>query len=101
MSALIDMNNFTAQATLTKIYTAVFNFNYDTTPLWYMYMLIGLYLIIPIIGSWLNQASKKIFNIFSAFGNYTSSTLHQNDCPNFGLHGQLWTNGTMGSLQLE
>jgi hypothetical protein len=40
-SALIDMNNFTAQATGIKIYTAIFNFNYDTTPLWYMYMLIG------------------------------------------------------------
>ena len=66
-SALIDMNNFTMQATITKIYTAIFNFNYDTTPLWYMYMLIGLYLIIPIIGSWLNQATKKDIQYFLAF----------------------------------
>ena len=66
-SSLIDMNNFTMQATITKIYTAIFNFNYDTTPLWYMYMLIGLYLIIPIIGSWLNQATKKDIQYFLAF----------------------------------
>ena len=66
-SALIDMNNFTIQATSIKIYTAIFNFNYDTTPLWYMYMLIGLYLIIPIIGSWLNQASKKDIQYFLGF----------------------------------
>jgi len=66
-SALIDMNNFTIQATVTKIYTAIFNFNYDTTPLWYMYMLIGLYLIIPIIGSWLNQATKKDIQYFLSF----------------------------------
>jgi len=70
-SALIDMNNFTAQATGIKIYTAIFNFNYDTTPLWYMYMLIGLYLIIPIIGSWLNQASKKDILYFLSFWGIT------------------------------
>jgi len=70
-SALIDMNNFTVQATLTKIYTAAFNFNYDTTPLWYMYMLVGLYLIIPIIGSWLSQASKKDIQYFLGFWGIT------------------------------
>lgn len=35
------------------------NFNYATTPLWYMYMLVGLYLIMPIISPWLAQASRK------------------------------------------
>lgn len=66
-SALIDMNNFTIKATLTKIFTAVFNFNYDTTPLWYIYMLLGLYLIIPIFGVWINHASKKDLKIFLSF----------------------------------
>lgn len=45
--------------TLQKLYTFVFNFNYDTTPLWYVYMLIGLYLFMPIISAWLSQASKR------------------------------------------
>lgn len=50
-----------------KIGTSVFNFNYDTTPLWYLYMLIGVYLFIPIIGVWLNTASAKDIRIFLAF----------------------------------
>ena len=36
----IDMSTFTWQMTVTKICTFIFNFNYDTTPLWYLYMLI-------------------------------------------------------------
>lgn len=55
----IVMDNYTLDATLTKMYTFLFNFNYDTTPLWYLYMLIGLYLILPIISVWLIQASQR------------------------------------------
>lgn len=55
----ISMDEHSLNATLTKLYTFVFNFNYDTIPLWYVYMLIGLYLFIPILGGWLSQASKK------------------------------------------
>lgn len=60
----IAMENFTLSATLTKIYTFVFNFNYDTTPLWYLYMLVGLYFIIPVLGVWLDQASRKDMKLF-------------------------------------
>lgn len=49
----------TLTATLQKFYTFIFNFNYDTIPLWYVYMLIGLYLFMPIISAWLVQASKR------------------------------------------
>jgi len=49
----------TLNDTLTKFYTFLFNFNFDTTPLWYLYMLIGLYLIMPIVGVWLIQATQK------------------------------------------
>lgn len=56
---LIAPEGFTPEATWTKIYTFVFNFNYDTTPLWYLYMLIGLYLIMPIVSPWLQQASRR------------------------------------------
>ncbi len=63
-NVLIDMENHSLQATFVKIYTAVFNFNHDTTPLWYIYMLIGVYLIIPIFGVWLQQASKKDMKVF-------------------------------------
>lgn len=63
-SPFIDISSFTWEMTLRKMYTFVFNFNYDTTPLWYLYMLAGLYFIIPVIGSWLNSASKKDVRLF-------------------------------------
>lgn len=59
LSPNILTENYTIGLTLQKLYTFIFNFNYDTTPLWYVYMLIGLYLFMPIISSWLKQASKK------------------------------------------
>lgn len=55
----IDMAGHSLKAELIKMGTFVFNFNYDTTPLWYLYMLIGLYLIMPIISAWLRQATQK------------------------------------------
>ena len=63
-SPLIDPENYVFGATLTKIYTFIFNFNYDTTPLWYLYMLIGLYFIIPVLDVWLKQASRRDIKLF-------------------------------------
>ena len=59
VSPFIDSADFTLGNTLQKMYTFVFNFNYDTTPLWYIYMLIGLYLFMPILSAWLVQAKKR------------------------------------------
>lgn len=59
ISPNIVAEDHTLTATLMKLYTFLFNFNYDTTALWYVYMLIGLYLFMPIIGAWLKQASKR------------------------------------------
>ncbi len=55
----IAMDDFTWNATWHKLYTFIFNFNYDTTPLWYLYMLIGLYLVMPILSAWLRQSTKR------------------------------------------
>lgn len=60
----ITKADHTLNATLTKLYTFVFNFNYATTALWYLYMLIGLYLIIPILSVWLRQASQQDIKLF-------------------------------------
>lgn len=60
----IDYDNYTISNTINKMYTFIFNFNQDTTPLWYVYMLIGIYLFLPIISAWLIQASKKDVQIF-------------------------------------
>ena len=63
-SPFIDISSFTWQMTLRKMYTFIFNFNYDTTPLWYLYMLAGLYFIIPIFSAWLNNSSQKDVKTF-------------------------------------
>ena len=55
----LTVSDYTTGNLINKILTPIFNFNFDTTPLWYLYMLIGLYLIIPIINSWLVQATRK------------------------------------------
>jgi len=60
----IVLSSFTLDATLTKLYIFVFNFSYDTIPLWYLYMLVGLYLVMPIFGAWLNQATQKEVKVF-------------------------------------
>lgn len=44
---------------IPRMWTWIFNFNYDSTALWYLYMLLGLYLVIPIINSWLLSASQS------------------------------------------
>ncbi|MBR4066457.1 MAG: acyltransferase [Bacteroidaceae bacterium] len=55
----LSVNDYTTDTLLQRLYTFIFNFNFDTTPLWYLYMLIGLYLIMPMISSWLTQATRK------------------------------------------
>lgn len=96
-SALIDMDNYSIIATLKKISTAIFNFNYDTTPLWYIYMLIGLYLIIPIIGAWLEKASKKDLHYFLIFWSITLLVPYiKIIAPNLGYTGNYGNNGIWG-----
>ena len=55
----LSVDDYTTTTLVQRLYTFVFNFNFDTIPLWYLYMLIGLYLIMPIISSWLAQATQK------------------------------------------
>lgn len=61
---LISMPDHSLEALWFKLYTFIFNFNFDTVPLWYLYMLIGLYLIMPIISGWLEKVSKKELKLF-------------------------------------
>lgn len=63
-SPSVDMTTFTGAMTLQKMATFIFNFNYDTTPLWYLYMLVGLYFIIPVFSTWMQHAPKKDLRLF-------------------------------------
>lgn len=63
----IIATDYTVARTLQKMGTFVFNFNFDTTALWYVYMLIGLYLFIPIISPWLKQTTQRELQWFLRF----------------------------------
>lgn len=52
------------ESSLHNIYMIPFNFNIYTIPLWYIYMLIGLYLYMPFFSAWLKQATDKQMKIF-------------------------------------
>ncbi|MDE7397635.1 MAG: acyltransferase [Muribaculum sp.] len=56
---MMPLADYDYQGLLTKLYTWIFNFNFDTIPLWYLYMLVGLYFIMPILSAWLRSATKK------------------------------------------
>ncbi|MGL4331724.1 MAG: acyltransferase [Bacteroidales bacterium] len=60
----IVMSDHTLKSTVIKFVTFIFNFSYSTIPLWYLYMLVGLYLIMPILNPWLLQAEKKDIRTF-------------------------------------
>lgn len=55
----LNVANYTSEGMMSKMWTWILNFNYDVIPLWYVYMLVGIYLILPIISSWLREASKS------------------------------------------
>lgn len=55
----VDLAAYTPEGLANRLWSWVLNFNFDTTPLWYLYMLLGLYLIIPIVSAWLQQARKQ------------------------------------------
>ncbi|MDE6278539.1 MAG: acyltransferase [Paramuribaculum sp.] len=61
---LVDITGYTPEQLGDRLWNWVFNFNFDTIPLWYLYMLVGLYLIIPVIDGWVNGASKRDLQIF-------------------------------------
>lgn len=50
--------------TVNKLWTFVFNFNFDTTPLWYLYMLVGLYFVMPVFSKWLEAAERREIRLF-------------------------------------
>lgn len=52
------------ESSLHNIYMIPFNFNIYTIPLWYIYMLIGLYLFMPFFSAWLKQATDKQMKVF-------------------------------------
>lgn len=89
--------DFNTGGLINKLYTWIFNFNFDTTPLWYLYMLAGLYLVMPIMSAWLERAEKKdvglvlkiwVATLFLPYLNMLAPLLgYQGNYGNMGLFG--------------
>ncbi len=96
-SPCIDPADHTGAATLKKLYTFVFNFNYDTIPFWYLYMLLGLYLLMPILGAWLVQTSKRdIERVLALWGVSLFIPYIQLAAPGLGYGGNGGNGGLLG-----
>lgn len=98
----IDMSAFTLEMTITKIWTFIFNFNYDTTPLWYLYMLVGLYFIIPIFPCMAGACYPERYQAISFhLGHLLVPSLHKDGRSRTGIYRQLGQYGYPGSVRLE
>lgn len=61
----------TLSAALGTVATIPFSFNYFTVHLWYVYMLIGLYLYLPVFSAWVEKVSMKTKCAFLAIWGVT------------------------------
>lgn len=71
VNPLLDATAYTNSSAFTKIILFPIQFNYDTTPLWYLYMLVGVYLLMPIISPWLRESSAKTIRTFLYIWGFT------------------------------
>lgn len=71
VNPIIDASSYTTSSAIHKIALFPLTFNYDTTPLWYLYMLVGVYLAMPIISPWLRESSAKTIRVFLYLWGFT------------------------------
>lgn len=67
----VDIAGYTLSGLTAKIALMVINFNFDTVPLWYLYMLAGLYLLMPVINAWLTAATRRELDAVLAVWGFT------------------------------
>lgn len=88
---------YETQRFIPRMWTWIFNFNYDTTALWYLYMLVGLYLVIPIVNSWLVTASRHdVKTVLILWGVSLCLPYIQMVAPSLGLEGMFGNFGILG-----
>lgn len=94
---LIDPALYTAATFARRALTFLFNFNFDSTPLWYLYMLAGLYLVMPILNAWLVRASRReIETLLRIWGLSLLLPYVQMAAPMLGYEGNFGHQGLLG-----
>ncbi|MFI3267328.1 MAG: acyltransferase family protein [Rikenellaceae bacterium] len=93
----IIAENHTLLATIQASYLWLFNFSYSTIPYWYIYMMIGVYLIIPLISDWLKKASRRDLHIVLGIWLFTTIVPYiQAALPLIGYAGNYGSMGIYG-----
>lgn len=93
----LSVGDYTLRNLLERMCTFIFNFNFDTTPLWYLYMLIGLYIVMPILSTWLAQASgREIKTLLCIWGFTLLIPYLQWIAPSVGYQGNYGNMGLFG-----
>lgn len=97
MNPLLSAEIYGEGSLMPRMWTWVFNFNYDTTALWYMYMLVGLYLIVPIVNGWLQNASRSDIRVVLAMWGVSLCLPYvQMAAPSLGYEGVYGNFGILG-----
>ncbi len=97
MNAAFSSDYHTLTAMINNMWMWIFSFNAATIPYWYIYMMVGLYLVIPVISAWVKDATQKELQIvlgiwfFSTFVQYIEIIL-----PSLGYMGNYGHNGIYG-----
>lgn len=90
-------DNHTLLATIQASYMWVLNFSYSTVPYWYIYMMLGVYLVIPIISAWLKDATKRELQIVLSIWLLTTIIPYiQAAAPLIGYKGNYGSMGLFG-----
>lgn len=55
-----------------NLWNLIFNFNYAAGHLWFVYMLIGIYLLMPLLSPWAARVSKKELSVYIGIWLFTT-----------------------------
>ncbi len=88
---------YTLNGTLAKMYLWLVNFHTDIIPLWYLYMLAGLYLFMPILNAWIVKATQKEMKIFIGLWMFSMCIPYvKMFAPMIGYQGNYGSMGVLG-----
>lgn len=96
-NSMLSAEMYSNERLVPRFWTWIFNFNYDTTALWYLYMLVGLYLVMPIVNGWLSVASRKdVKTVLILWGVSLMLPYVQMIAPALGFEGMFGNFGILG-----
>ena len=79
-----------------NFHNLLFNFNYAAGHLWFVYMLIGVYLLMPLLSPWAERVSKRELQVYLGIWLFTTLIPLIRDWVAGGYSGQEVTYGVSG-----